>query len=257
MYEKGISMTLLSAKNLTIASATRQIVKNISFEIDPHETLALVGESGSGKTLTAQSIVRLFNSPDLYISEGSITFCDQEIVTKSQKEMRALRGKEIAFIPQNPLNSLNPTLQVGTQLLECIAPSHDALELAYTMLEMVGFSDCKKRFHSYPNELSGGMRQRLLIAMALVNRPKLVIADEPTTALDVTIQAQILDLLQDLQQTFDTSLLFITHDMGVVARMAHRVAVMKAGEIVEMGDVMDIFYSPVHPYTKELLGQSP
>lgn len=249
-------MTLLSAQNLTICSGSRKIVKNISFVIHPQETLALVGESGSGKTVTAQSIVRLFTSAELSITEGSITFCGENILSKSPKEMRRLRGKEISFIPQNPLNSLNPTLQVGTQLLECIPASDDTLEIAYTMLEMVGFSDCKKRFHSYPHELSGGMRQRLLIAMALVNRPKLVIADEPTTALDVTIQAQILDLLQDLQQTFDTSLLFITHDMGVVARMAHRVAVMKDGEIVEAGDVMDIFYSPTHPYTKELLGQS-
>lgn len=244
---------ILKVHELTVSSPTRDIVRKVSFELYPNETLALVGESGSGKTMTAQSIVRLFRSPEVAITNGRILFLDEDLLLKSPKQMQKIRGKEISFVSQNPLNSLNPTLQVGTQLMECVQERAGKKELALSMLELVGFSDCQKRFSSYPQELSGGMRQRLLIAMALINRPKILIADEPTTALDVTIQAQILELLMDLQSKLGMSILFITHDMGVVARIAHRMAVMYAGQIMETGDVNTLFYSPRHPYTEALL----
>ena len=253
---------ILQVRELTVSTKDRDIVRDVGFEIYPKETLALVGESGSGKTMTAQSIVRLFRSPQISITKGKILFQGEDLLQKSPKQMQQIRGKEISFVSQNPLNSLNPTLQVGTQLVESIDAAtymnkNEAKELALSTLELVGFSDCSKRFSSYPHELSGGMRQRLLIAMALINRPKILIADEPTTALDVTIQAQILELLMHLQSTLGMSMLFITHDMGVVARIAHRVAVMYAGQIMETSDVDTLFYSPKHPYTEALLSCLP
>jgi len=253
---------LLQIDDLRVSSLeahrTLDIVRGISFSLFPHQTLALVGESGSGKTMTAHALIRLFRQESIRITGGQIFFNDENLLQKSEKEMQAIRGKEIAFVSQNPLNSLNPSLQIGTQLLESIKPDtplskHALYERCYEMLHLVGFSDCKKRFSSYPSELSGGMRQRLLIAMALINHPKILIADEPTTALDVTIQAQILDLLLSLQEKMGMSILFITHDLGVVAKIAHDVCVMYSGKIVERADVNTIFYEPKHPYTQALL----
>lgn len=253
---------LLLVENLHVTLDTPQgrepLLRDVSFSLFPHETLALVGESGSGKTITAMAIMNLFRSPLTKVAGGKIVFGQENLLAKSQAEMRKLRGKSIAFIPQSPLSCLNPTLQIGTQLMEAMSrelyPTKDArYEAAAEMLRQVGFSDCMRRLSAYPYELSGGMRQRLLIAMALVNRPKLVIADEPTTALDVTIQAQVLDLLMQLQKELGMSLLFITHDMGVVAKIADRVAVMYAGKIVEEAPVSTIFATPKHPYTEALL----
>lgn len=257
---------LLKVQNLHVTLDTstgrEPLLRDVSFSLYPHETLALVGESGSGKTITAMSIMNLFRSPLTKVAGGQILFEGENLLTKSQSEMRKLRGNKIAFIPQSPLSCLNPTLQIGTQLMETmntdLYPSSDErYEAAAEMLRQVGFSDCMRRLGAYPYELSGGMRQRLLIAMALVNRPKLVIADEPTTALDVTIQAQVLDLLMQLQKELGMSLLFITHDMGVVAKIADRVAVMYAGNIVEQATVKEIFAKPEHPYTQALLGCLP
>ncbi|MCE5293384.1 MAG: ABC transporter ATP-binding protein [Chlamydiales bacterium] len=253
---------LLIVENLHVTLDTpngpQPLLRDVSFSLHAHETLALVGESGSGKTITAMAIMNLFRSPLTRVAGGKIYFEGQSLLDKSQSEMRALRGKSIAFIPQSPLSCLNPTLQIGTQLMETMStelyPSKDArYHAAAEMLRQVGFSDCMRRLGAYPHELSGGMRQRLLIAMALVNRPKLVIADEPTTALDVTIQAQVLDLLMQLQKEMGMALLFITHDMGVVAKIADRVAVMYAGNIVEQSGVHEMFAKPEHPYTQALL----
>lgn len=253
---------LLVVKNLYVtldsAQGPQPLLRDVSFTLYPQETLALVGESGSGKTITAMSIMNLFRSPLTKIAGGQILFEGQNLLHKTPQEMRALRGKSIAFIPQSPLSCLNPTLQIGTQLMESMCTSlYPSSDERYTaaaeMLRQVGFSDCMRRLAAYPHELSGGMRQRLLIAMALVNRPKLVIADEPTTALDVTIQAQVLDLLMQLQKELGMGLLFITHDMGVVAKIADRVAVMYAGNIVEQANVKEIFSKPQHPYTEALL----
>ncbi len=253
---------LLEIKNLTVSIEDSAIIEDINLTLFPHETLALVGESGCGKSVTAQAIIGLFRASNMRIRSGQILFChqncSQDLATLSPAAMRALRGTEISFIQQNPLSSLNPTLTIGYQLMEAMSPrlypSHsERYAAALDMLSSVGFSDSAVRFSSYPHELSGGMRQRVLIAMALINRPKILIADEPTTALDVTIQAQILELLLSLQEKTGTSILFISHDMGVVARMAHRVAVMYAGRIVEMADAPNLFYSPKHPYTQMLL----
>jgi oligopeptide/dipeptide ABC transporter ATP-binding protein len=257
---------LLSVEHLHVTLDTPEgpepLLRDVSFRIYPQETLALVGESGSGKTITAMAIMNLFRSPLTRVAGGKILFEGKNLLNNSQSQMRKLRGKSIGFIPQSPLSCLNPTLQIGTQLMEAMSrelyPTRDERYIAASeMLRQVGFSDCMRRLSAYPHELSGGMRQRLLIAMALVNRPKLVIADEPTTALDVTIQAQVLDLLLQLQKEMGMSLLFITHDMGVVAQIADRVAVMYAGNIVEQSEVQEIFSKPRHPYTQALLACLP
>jgi oligopeptide/dipeptide ABC transporter ATP-binding protein len=252
---------ILEVKDLTVSfhdgSNRVDIVQKVSFTLYSHETLALVGESGCGKSLTAQAIIGLFSSNSVSISGGEIIFCGENILQKGS-EMQKIRGRSLSFIQQNPLNSLNPTLTIGTQLIESIKiPSittkRQKKAASLEMLKLVGISDGEKRLKAYPHELSGGMRQRVLIAIALINRPKLLIADEPTTALDVTIQAQILELLTELQGKTGTSILFITHDMGAVARIANRVAVMYGGKIVEMGSANEIFYTPQHPYTQLLL----
>lgn len=253
---------ILSVQNLFVYIGHQPLLRDVSFCLYPRETLALVGESGSGKTITAMSILNLFRSPQTRITAGQIFFDGQDLVQKSQSQMQKIRGSKISFIPQNPLSSLNPTLQVGTQLMESMSrdlyPSRaEQKEAAAEYLHRVGFSDCTNRLKAYPHELSGGMRQRLLIAMALVNRPKIVIADEPTTALDVTIQAQVLDLLLQLQEEVGMSMLFITHDMGVVARIADRVTVMYAGKIMEQGATKELFDNPKHPYTQALLACLP
>ncbi|MBS0655591.1 MAG: ABC transporter ATP-binding protein [Verrucomicrobia bacterium] len=252
---------ILEVKDLTVSfqdgSNTVDIVHKVSFTLYSHETLALVGESGCGKSLTAQAIIGLFSSNSVSISGGEIIFCGENIRQKPH-QMQKIRGLQLSFIQQNPLNSLNPTLTIGTQLFESIKMAHITTKeqkkaACLEMLKLVGISDGEKRLSAYPHELSGGMRQRVLIAMALINRPKLLIADEPTTALDVTIQAQILDLLAELQGKTGTSILFITHDMGAVAHIANRVAVMYGGKIVETGSANEIFYTPQHPYTQMLL----
>jgi oligopeptide/dipeptide ABC transporter ATP-binding protein len=257
---------LLSVQNLTLSIQREgkevELIKDISFDIKANQTLALVGESGSGKSLTAQAILGLFTSTNIHIKSGKIQFLNQDLLQTTRSELKKLRGKEIAFISQNPMNALNPTLTVGFQLIEAILCkehiSKDAArKRAIIALEQVGISDAAIRLNSYPHEFSGGMRQRVLIAMGLINNPKLIIADEPTTALDVTIQAEILDLLQNLQKTFGLALLFITHDLGIVAKMADDVAVIYAGKIVEIGTVYDIFSKPKHPYTQGLLSAIP
>ncbi|MDB6081422.1 MAG: oppD5 [Chlamydiia bacterium] len=245
------STDLLHIDKLSIGTE-KILVDEISFAIPKASTTALVGESGSGKSLTAQAILGLFLSPEITIKAGSIFYCGENLVGKSKQEMRKLRNREIGFIPQNPMNALNPTLTIGFQLTESSLLDHPK-ERALEMLQLVGIADPKARFHAYPHELSGGMRQRVLIAMSLINNPKLLIADEPTTALDSTIQAQIMELLKDLKEKLAMSILFITHDLGLVAQIADHVVVMRHGQIVEQASVTDIFYQPKHPYTKELL----
>lgn len=253
---------ILEVQNLSVAFHDGQkqysILQNVSFCLYPHETLSLVGESGCGKSLTAQALIGLFTSKSMKITDGKILFCGEDLRQKNSYDMQEIRGKGISFIQQNPMNSLNPTLTIGSQLVESIkTKSLSKKAAAIEVLKAVGISDSERRMMAYPHELSGGMRQRVLIAMALINRPKVLIADEPTTALDVTIQAQILDLLLELQTKTGTSILFITHDMGAVARIANRVAVMYGGKIVETGEVNEIFYTPQHPYTKALLSCLP
>lgn len=239
--------SIISIKNLTIGQNV-DLVHGISFSIPEGSTLALVGESGSGKSLTAQAILGLFSSPLIAIKSGSILYQDEELIDNVDK----LRGIEIGYIPQNPLNALNPTLTIGFQLKECVRGRY-AKKRALEMLHLVGIADPQARMKAYPHELSGGMRQRVLIAMSLINNPKFLIADEPTTALDSTIQAQIIDLLKELKERLKMSLLFITHDLGLVAQIADHIAVMHEGHIVEYGTASDIFYRPEHSYTKTLL----
>ncbi|ASV67298.1 ABC transporter ATP-binding protein [Cytobacillus sp. FSL W7-1323] len=237
-------------------------VRGVTFDLNKGETLAIVGESGCGKSVTSQSIMRLIPSPPGKIASGAIRFKNKDLVNISEKEMRTVRGKDISMIFQDPMTALNPTLTVGKQLIEGII-QHDgstkekARKRALDMLNLVGIPDADMRMKNYPHEFSGGMRQRLMIAIALVCEPEILIADEPTTALDVTIQAQILDLFKEIQKKTDVSIILITHDLGVVAQVADRIAVMYAGKIVEEGTRREIFYQPQHPYTKGLLQSVP
>lgn len=237
-------------------------VRGVNFHVNKGETLAIVGESGSGKSVTAQTIMRLIPMPPGRIVNGQILFNGQDLVKKSDKEMEHIRSKDIGMIFQDPMTSLNPTMKVGKQIMEVLIKHQNmaksaAKERAIELLNLVGIPMPEKRANQYPHEFSGGMRQRVMIAIALASNPKLLIADEPTTALDVTIQAQILELMKDLQKDMETSIIFITHDLGVVANVADRVAVMYAGQIVEMGTVDEIFYNPQHPYTWGLLASMP
>jgi oligopeptide/dipeptide ABC transporter ATP-binding protein len=236
-------------------------VDDVSFEIRPSETLGLVGESGSGKSVTALSIMRLVQPPGR-IASGRVRFRDRDLLTLPESSMREVRGAAIALIFQEPMTALNPVFTVGNQIAETLlvhrlATRRDARDKAIELLQAVRIPDAAARVDDYPHQLSGGMRQRVLIAIAIACRPALVIADEPTTALDVTIQAQILDLLRDMKSTFNLSLLLITHDLGVVAETADRVAIMYAGRIVEEGPVREIFQHPQHPYTRGLLASIP
>lgn len=236
-------------------------VDDISFSVRPGEAIALVGESGCGKSVTALSIMRLVPHPG-HIVSGSIFFADQNLLDRTEQEMEAYRGRRIAMVFQDPMTSLNPVLTVGLQIQEVIE-RHQKLKgtlaqnKALEMLRLVGMPNPERRLRQYPHEFSGGMRQRVMIAMALACDPELLILDEPTTALDVTIQAQILDLVKKLKQKIDTSVILITHDLGVVAGLAERVIVMYAGKIVETGTVRDIFKDPKHPYTWGLLKSVP
>jgi peptide/nickel transport system ATP-binding protein len=237
-------------------------VDGMSFRLRSRETLALVGESGCGKSVTAYSILRLVSDPPGRIVGGRITFEGRDLLTLPEKDMRAVRGKQIAMIFQDPMMTLNPVLTVGWQIAEAIrahriVSSGAALERAVELLDAVGIPEARRRANDYPHRLSGGMRQRAVIATALACEPKVLIADEPTTALDVTIQAQVLELLGSLQRDFGMSLLLITHDLGVVAETADRVVVMYAGRKVEEASVESLFDNPQHPYTQGLIASIP
>ena len=241
---------------------TVKAVDGVSFHINRGETLAVVGESGSGKSVTSLSIMRLIATPPGRIAGGEMLFEGQDLVKKSESEMRKIRGNDISMIFQEPMTSLNPVYTVGDQIAEAIQLHQNkrrkqAMKLAAEMLDLVGIPEPGKRVHNYPHQMSGGMRQRVMIAMALSCGPKLLIADEPTTALDVTIQAQILDLMRKLQREIGMSILFITHDLGVVAEIADRVVVMYAGRAVEEGSVNEIFANPQMPYTLGLMNSIP
>jgi oligopeptide/dipeptide ABC transporter ATP-binding protein len=233
----------------------------VSFEIRRGETLGLVGESGSGKSVTAFSILRLL-PPAGRITAGQVIFQGRDLLTLSEREMCGVRGAGIGLVFQEPMAALNPVMRVGAQVAEALvvhgmAGKREARERAIALLQAVKIVDPQKRVDDYPHQLSGGMRQRVMLAVALACKPPLVIADEPTTALDVTVQAQILDLLREMKRAFDLSLLLITHDLGVIAEVADRVAVMYAGRIVEQGPVRAIFRAPAHPYTRGLLASIP
>ncbi|MFE8698954.1 dipeptide ABC transporter ATP-binding protein [Cytobacillus sp. FJAT-53684] len=257
---------ILEVNNLQVSFDTYagevKAVRGVSFHLNKGETLAIVGESGSGKSVTSKSLMKLIPNPPGRIVNGEILFEGKDLVHYSEKQMQKIRGSEISMIFQDPMTSLNPTMTIGKQIMESIIKHQnvsktEARRKGIELLEMVGIPQAEKRFSSYPHQFSGGMRQRVVIAMAISCNPKILIADEPTTALDVTIQAQILELLKDLQRKMGTSIIFITHDLGVVANIADRVAVMYAGKIVEIGKVNEIFYHPEHPYTWGLLGAMP
>ncbi|MCP1309515.1 ABC transporter ATP-binding protein [Paenibacillus tyrfis] len=258
--------TLLQVNQLSVSFYSRdkevEAVRNVSFEVRKGETLGIVGESGSGKSVTARTIMRLLPSPPSMVKGGEILFQGQNLAYKTEQEMEQIRGREIGMIFQDPMSSLNPTMRIGKQIEESLIKHRklsktEARREAIEMLRMVGIPYSEARYMQYPHEFSGGMRQRVMIAIALACRPSLLIADEPTTALDVTIQAQILHQMKELQLKLGTSIILITHDLGVVAGMCDRVVVMKEGEIVETGTTEEIFYSPKHPYTIRLLNALP
>lgn len=268
MTHKG--EVLLEVNNLktyfSTDAGTVKSVDGVTFHIKKGETLAVVGESGSGKSVTSLSVMRLIPMPPGRIADGEILFGvgaeRRDLVKVSEAEMRKIRGNDIAMIFQEPMTSLNPVYTVGDQIAEAVMlhqgkTKKEAMQVATDMLRFVGIPAPEKRVHEYPHQMSGGMRQRVMIAMALSCNPALLIADEPTTALDVTIQAQILDLMRKLQQEIGMSILFITHNLGVVAEMADRVVVMYGGRVVEEGDVVEIFKAPRHPYTMGLLNSIP
>lgn len=261
-----MSSEVLSVNDLEISFATENgrntVVEGVCFSINAGEVLGLVGESGCGKSVTAMSLVSLLPSPPSHREKGSIKLSGKEIAGLSESELQKIRGAEVGFIFQEPMSSLNPVLTIGYQLSEAVLlheklSKKEAAAKAIEMLNLVGVSDPELRINQYPHELSGGMRQRVMIAMALMCSPKLLIADEPTTALDVTIQAQILDLLNSLRSKLGMSILMITHDLGVVAETCSQVVVMYAGRIVERGPVAEVFAHPKHPYTKALIASSP
>ncbi len=260
------SSPLLKIDNLSTFFHTEEnvvkSVRNVSLTIQPGETLALVGESGCGKSVTALSAMRLIAMPPGKFESGRILFKGQDLLQASEIEMQKIRGNEISMIFQEPMTSLNPIFTVGDQIMETILLHQDktrsqAKELALQVLQQVAMPSPESRMDQYPHELSGGMKQRVMIAMAIVCKPALLIADEPTTALDVTIQAQILDLLDQLRQTTQMAILLITHNLGIVAQYADRVAVMYAGKVVETAPVVELFSSPAHPYTRGLLNSLP
>lgn len=257
---------ILKVKDLHVSFTMRDedfnAVRGVSFEVNQGETLGIVGESGSGKSVTARSIMRLLPSPPSYMKEGIIEFQGENLNLKTEKEMEGIRGKGIGMIFQDPMTSLNPTKRIGKQICESImkhmkVSKVEAKKETIELLKTVGIEESEVRYNQYPHEFSGGMRQRVMIAIALACKPALLIADEPTTALDVTIQAQILDLMKNIQQRFGTSIILITHDLGVVAEMCDRVVVMKKGEVIETGTTLEVFESPKHPYTKKLLNAMP
>jgi oligopeptide/dipeptide ABC transporter ATP-binding protein len=259
---------LLSVRNLSVRFDTEhgdsvQAVRDISFDLAAGEILGLVGESGSGKSVSMSSLLRLNPSPPAHVTGGSVMFLGRDLLTLPERQMRHIRGREIAMVFQDPTMSFNPVRTIGNQLSEAMRV-HDrglsrasARARAIELLELVGVPSPAVRYGQYPHEYSGGMRQRAMIAMALANKPKLLIADEPTTALDVTVQAQILDTLREIQRETSLSIILITHDMGIIAEVADRVLVMYAGRIVETADVNPMFAAPLHPYTRGLLSSLP
>ena len=256
---------MLQIKNLKtyffLSQGTAKAVDNVSLTLNPGETLALVGESGCGKSMLALSILRLVPAPGKII-HGQIKFNGQDLLLLSEKQMQKIRGNKISMIFQEPMTALNPVLRIGEQICEPLIyhqglSRNQAREKALKLMQQVGIPDPEKRFFDFPHSLSGGMRQRIVIAMALSCSPKIILADEPTTALDVTIQAQILNLLQKMQKTNNMAIILITHDLGLVARTCQRVNVMYAGKIVEQSPVREIFNSPLHPYTQGLLDSLP
>lgn len=257
---------LLDVKNLGITFFTDQgalpAVQEVSFSVHPQETLGVVGESGCGKSMTALSLIQLIPSPPGKITAGEIIYKGEDLLKKTPEEMRKIRGKEISMIFQEPMTSLNPVITVGKQIMEAIMTHEDvgkqeAKKRALEMIQLVGIPMPEKVFASCPHQLSGGMRQRIMIAMALSCNPSLLICDEPTTALDVTIQAQILKLINKLKYEMNSSVLLITHDMGVISEMADSVIVMYAGKIVEYSSTEDLFNKPLHPYTIGLMNSIP
>ncbi|MDA0785512.1 MAG: ABC transporter ATP-binding protein [Proteobacteria bacterium] len=266
MTDPSLSIPLLSVRDLSVDFATPsglvQAVRHVSFDIAPGETLALVGESGSGKSVSALSILQLLPYPTARHPNGSIKFEGQELLGADEATLRGIRGNDIAMIFQEPMTSLNPLHTIEKQINEVLfvhkgLARQAARARTLELLKLVGLNNAEQRINAYPHELSGGQRQRVMIAMALANEPKLLIADEPTTALDVTIQAQILELLDDLKAKFEMSILFITHDLGIVRKMADRVAVMQQGEIVELRETEELFATPSHSYTRQLLDAEP
>lgn len=257
--------SLLELDDLHTTFRTRQgemhAVRGVSFQVQPGELVGIVGESGCGKSVTCKSIIQLLGSNGR-ITGGSIRFQNEDLAQKTPAQMRDIRGNEIAMIFQDPMTALNPVLTIGKQMAEILMRNKGlskkaAKAAAIAMLQQVGIAEAERRYDQYPHEFSGGMRQRVMIAIALSCNPKLLIADEPTTALDVTIQAQILRLLKSLQQQTQTAILLITHDLGVVAQVCSRVVVMYGGLVMEEGSVDDIFYRPAHPYTRGLLASLP
>ncbi|HXC97525.1 MAG TPA: ABC transporter ATP-binding protein [Edaphobacter sp.] len=257
----GQGSPLLNVKGLSIAFGGRAAVRGISFGINAGETLGLVGESGSGKSAASLAVLRLL--PPMAGVLGSVLFGGDELLGLPEEAMRLRRGREIAMIFQEPMTALNPVMPVGAQVAEAVRAHHPAMSRTevrakvFSAMEDVGLPEVERRAKDYPHQFSGGQRQRILIAMAIVNRPRLLIADEPTTALDVTVQAQILKLLNDLRREHGLAMLFISHDLAVVAQVADRVAVMRRGEIVETGGVKEIFRAPQHEYTRRLLASAP
>lgn len=258
--------TLLQVKNLATHFHTEEgivkSVQDVSFEVDAGQVLGVVGESGCGKSVTSMSILRLIQQPQGKIVNGQIIFNGQNILDLTEDQMRKIRGNKISLISQDPMTSLNPVLTIGEQIMEAIMLHQgknrkDAHAKAIEMLRLVGIPSPDERVNQYPHEFSGGMRQRAIIAMALSCEPQLLIADEPTTALDVTIQAQILDLMRDIKTKRNAAIVFITHDLGVVAEMCDKVAVMYAGKVVEYTDVYSLFKNPQHPYTIGLINSIP
>ena len=256
---------ILSVKNLQISFKTFagevQAIRGVSFDLHKGETLAIVGESGSGKTVTTRSIMGLL-SKNAIIKSGEVLFNGDNLLQYKERQMRDIRGTQIAMIFQDPMTSLNPTLTIGQQIMEILTKQRgmsksEAIEETIELLTLCGIRDPEARLKQYPHQFSGGQRQRIVIAIALAGDPEILIADEPTTALDVTIQAQIIELLEEIQRQKGMSIIFITHDLGVVANVADRVAVMYAGKIVEIGGVDDIYYHPQHPYTWGLLSAMP
>lgn len=258
---------LLEVKDLRVSFHTYagevQSVRGVSFDLEEGETLAIVGESGCGKTVTSKSIMRLIATPPGEIKEGSqILFEGKDILKMNDKELRELRGESISMIFQDPMTSLNPTMKIGNQIAESLIihrgmNKKEALEEAVKMLKLVNIPNAEKRINQYPHEFSGGMRQRAMIAIALACNPKILIADEPTTALDVTIQAQIMDLIRELQDKLGTAVMLITHDLGVVANVASKIQVMYAGKVIEKGTTDELFFNAKHPYTWALLKSVP
>lgn len=257
---------VLEVKDLAISFKTFEgevhAVRGVDFELKKGETLAIVGESGSGKSVSTKAINRLLPKKNTLIKNGEILFEGKDLLKISDKEMQNVRGNDIAMIFQDPMTSLNPTMKVGKQIAEPMVThqglsKEEARKKVIELMTLVGIKDPDQSHNHYPHQFSGGMRQRVMIAIALACEPQILIADEPTTALDVTIQAQILDLMNSLKRDLETSIIFITHDLGVVAQMADRVAVMYAGQIIEVGTADEIFYNPMHPYTWGLLASMP